>query len=368
MQKKPSFAGQFLKSYRENAYGLTQEQLARDLLMEPRTLRAYESGERQLTNVNELRRIADVLGVPAEHLGVATLDVLRTTEDIETIITASWMLVEESRLIQARIMIENLAQQLRAHISTEHSPLLRNLAETYHAAGYIVSEATHAKQSYEAILYYKEMETIARLIKDETMLNIALTYQGDMYRRLGNEEKSITYLEAARDTTPLADNAAKGNGIQLLARVYFKRNELEKFDRAMKQAEELSYTFDAASSSTRGHYSPGTVYEDWGRGYADLGKTQEAMDYLEKAECHLPKTKFWELLMKTSRAIALVKGNNIREGIELAATVCNESREAGILRYIDRIRSIDRYLEDKERSVNTARRFLQDSLYGDGVF
>jgi len=46
----PSFAGQFLKNYRAT-YQLTQEQLAYELSIEPRTLRAYENGERQLNNV-----------------------------------------------------------------------------------------------------------------------------------------------------------------------------------------------------------------------------------------------------------------------------------------------------------------------------
>ena len=41
-----------------------------------------------------------------------------------------------------------------------------------------------------------------------------------MYRRLGKLTQAITYLEAARDTTPQADTAAKGNGIQLLGRAY----------------------------------------------------------------------------------------------------------------------------------------------------
>ena len=62
MQNKgsPSLAGQFLKTYREKKH-LTQEQLAEDLRVEPRTLRAWENGERQLTNINELSRIADTL-------------------------------------------------------------------------------------------------------------------------------------------------------------------------------------------------------------------------------------------------------------------------------------------------------------------
>ncbi len=57
----PSLAGQFLKNYRKSR-NLSQEQFAYDLSIEPRALRAYENGERQLNNINELRRIADLLG------------------------------------------------------------------------------------------------------------------------------------------------------------------------------------------------------------------------------------------------------------------------------------------------------------------
>ena len=47
MQNKasPSLAAQFLKNYREKNY-LTQVQLAEDLKVEPRTLRAWKNGVR----------------------------------------------------------------------------------------------------------------------------------------------------------------------------------------------------------------------------------------------------------------------------------------------------------------------------------
>lgn len=47
----PSFAGQFLKEYRKQNNNISQEQLAYDLNIEARTLRAYENGERQLNNI-----------------------------------------------------------------------------------------------------------------------------------------------------------------------------------------------------------------------------------------------------------------------------------------------------------------------------
>ena len=172
MQHKntPSLAGQFLKSYREKHH-LTQEQLAEDLRVEPRTLRAWENGERQLNNINELYRISDLLGVEPEQLGLAnSLVIPKTPEQIEEIIHHTWTLVDESRLREARTIIERLVQSIRSQITTENPVLLRSLAHSYHSAGYIISEATQAHESYEAILYYQQMETIARILKDNTLL------------------------------------------------------------------------------------------------------------------------------------------------------------------------------------------------------
>jgi transcriptional regulator with XRE-family HTH domain len=347
----PSFAGQFLKNYRKSR-NLSQEQFAYDLCIEPRTLRAYENGERQLNNINELRRIADLLGIEPERLGIASsISIPRTPEHIEEVITRVWSLVEESRLQEALMISRRLTQSLQTHITSEDSQLLRSLARAHHAAGYVISEATRASESYEAILQYEQMETIARTLNDHTLLNIALTYQGDMHRRLGNLPQAITYLEAARDTTPQADTAAKGNGLQLLGRAYLRvvlsgsAERMQDFERAMATAEELAYTFDPAASSTQGHYGPGMVYEEYGRSYTDLGQTQKAMEYLELAQRTLPSTKFWELLAMISRAIVLIKDGELHTGVQLAIDAASQSRAAGIERFVERIYNIQEYLE-----------------------
>ena len=56
-----SLLSRVLKEYRKE-HKLTQEQLAYDLYVEPRTLRGWEN-EHPTNNINELRRIADLLGM-----------------------------------------------------------------------------------------------------------------------------------------------------------------------------------------------------------------------------------------------------------------------------------------------------------------
>lgn len=123
---------------------------------------------------------------------------------------------------------------------------------------------------------------------------------------------------------------------------------MKDFEHAMAKAEELAYTFDPATSSTRGHYGPGMVYEEYGRSYTDLGNTQKAMEYLELARRTLPSTRFWELLEMISRAIVLIKDGELQTGVQLAIDAANQSREAGIERFVERIYNIQHYLDDEE--------------------
>ncbi len=99
----------------------------------------------------------------------------------------------------------------------EHN-LFCALAHAYQAAGYVISMNAKTSEVPLAIHHYHQMESVARIMNDQTLLNIALAYQGDMYRRLGDISKAIVFLEAARDTTPQANQAARGNGLQLLGR------------------------------------------------------------------------------------------------------------------------------------------------------
>ena len=91
------------------------------------------------------------------------------------------------------------------------------------------------------------------------------------------------------------------------------------------------------------------------------------MEYLERAQENLPKTKFWELLVATSKATALIKGDDMETGIKMAVDVTEEIKKAGVLRYLDRIHLANRYLENLERKIGNMRKPLADALYEDKV-
>ncbi len=353
-----------LKNYRSK-YNLTQEQLANDLIIDVRTLRRWESGETIISDVRELKRIADRLGIEAERLGVvATIYTPLIPEKIDEILDGIWHLVQEARTLEARIVIERLVQDLTVQAKKERDPLLYKLAQAHHLAGYIHSMGTRASETALPLAHYGEMETIARSIQDDTLLNIALTYEGDMHTRSGNLTKSIEYLEAARDTTPHADAASLGNGIQLLGRAYLRANRITDFEYAMAEAEKIAATITPEHSTTRGQYSLGTVYEEYGRSYAQLGQTEKAMTYLDLAEASLEPTKHWEILMKTARAMALVQGGEIESGIKLAVEATALCKKYGTIRLLERIYSVQRYLDKLSKKLGQAGTELQEALDG----
>src|SRR5260370_12258979 len=282
-KRTPSLLAVVLKDYRIKYY-LTQDQLAHDLSVDLRTLRRWENGEAPLNDIRELKRIADRLGIEPERLGIATSSYLPLRlEKVNEIIESIWYLVREARTVEACISVEKLVQDLTTQITSESDSLLYKLAQVHHVAGYVKSMGTRVNEIAYPLAHYQEMEKIARIIMDDTLLNIALTYEGDMYCRAGNTVKSLEYLEAARDTTPQADIAARGNGIQLLGRAYLKANRVEDFEQAMRDAETLAASIAPEASTTRGQYSLGTVYEEYGRSYAQLGKMEKALEYLDRA-------------------------------------------------------------------------------------
>lgn len=242
--------------------------------------------------------------------------------------------------------------------------MLHSLARAYHVAGHVISETSRTKMVDAALQQYQEMECIARIIDDHTLLNIALTYQGDMLRRKGATEKAITYLEAARDTTPKADTSARGNGIQLLARAYLQLKNTQGFESAMSETTGLTYANDATSDSTCGFYCLGTVYEEYAKSYALLGQAEKAMDYCELVEKTLPATAHWQTLLKTTRAIIHIHSGNITEGLPLAMEAADLCHKQGDCRILERVYSLQSYLNHMTRDMGKASAILRDMLDG----
>lgn len=345
--------------------GMKQIDLAEYLNVSERTVRRWKNGEDKVTDVQELKRLADLLGVEPERLGVvSSVHLPLSLDQIDKALSHVWALVARARNYEARICGEKVIRDLRLQITREDNELLVRLAKAHHVTGYVTSLNTHTSELHKAIEHFAQMEEIARIIKDDTLLNLALTYHGDMLRRGGEIEEAIAFLEAARDTTPLADVSAKGNSIQLLGRAYIQKRDIDGFECALAEAERLVEEVKPETDVTGGLYCRGTVLEEYGRSYGTLGDLQKSLDYLDKAEKQLPPSIRWKILLLTTRTVSLVRGGEYKAGGELAIEAAQMCRAYGNIRCLERVYSVQRYLDRLSKETAQISADIREALDG----
>ncbi len=348
---------------------LKQQELADLLSVDVRTLRRWLSGETIIADVRELRRVADILQIEPERLGVtASLHVSLTPAEIDSTTQNVWKHIHGGKYYEANILVDKLVVDIASLAHNGDTALFRRLAHAHYAAGFVKSQISRINEVGSAIFHYHEMEQMARMLGDQTLLNIALTYQGDMLQRKGDLTNGIMYLESARDITS-ADIAARGNGIQLLGRAYFKARRLGDFERALKESEELALALKEEKSveATRGQYNIATVYEEYGRSLGLIGQTMQGMDYLDRAELEFKTT--WttqrrDLLLSSSRAIVLVHGGEISEGVKKAVECVELVKKSGNVRMMDRIYGIQQYIDRLSHEIGASAIILREALTG----
>ena len=353
-----------LREYRSQHH-LKQEQLATDLNVDLQTLRRWEQKEATLRDISELKRIAVILGTDPERLGVTTVATLPlTSEEVDKFVAHIWQFAYQARVAEAQSMAKELLQELVSQIKGENDPLLHRLAQVHHVAGFVSSMRTRNEETASALAHYQEMGKIARLIADDTLLTLALAYEGDMHCRGGNASKGIRCLEAARDTTPHADLAAKGHTAQLLGRAYLKSQRVTDFEREMAEAERLAESVVPETNPTCGQLSLGSVYAEYGYSCVHLERFNEALEYLDRAEKQLEHTTYWEILLKTARAVALVQNGDFHHGIPLAIESIELCRKQGTIRLLERMYALRRYLHRMSFRISQVGIELQEVLDG----
>jgi hypothetical protein len=96
-------------------------------------------------------------------------------------------------------------------------------AHLYQVVAYVASARVRSEHAEEPIELYRRMEDFVRALGDDALLNFALTYQGDMWRRKGD-----------------------------FARVYVGAGKTREADPALRTAEALALQIGEANASTGG--------------------------------------------------------------------------------------------------------------------
>src|SRR5579864_840027 len=113
-EPKPRFVtplSQVLTEYLE-AHPMNQLDFAEYLNIGERTLRRWKNGEDVLTDIRELKRIAELLEVSPERLGVAASFSPPTPDEIDVSIDHAWKLIKAAKYSEANVLVEKLIRDI----------------------------------------------------------------------------------------------------------------------------------------------------------------------------------------------------------------------------------------------------------------
>jgi transcriptional regulator with XRE-family HTH domain len=232
--------GQIIKEYRVEQ-GLSREELAWRLEVDEKALLNWERGQVAVIRFANRKKLHEVLGIPLKILSlgdhVTSEGALKLHKRIHSFLERGAyrsVLETSDLLIQGCTVPGNRVDERMRSI----------LAHAFYTKGLATAALTNEPR--QALQLYKQMEPVADKLDDTTGLDIARTYQGDMYRRLRDYDKAQSLLEGVIDQfkgVRLSGMKAlvAGNCQQLLARVHLAKNEKEETLDALKRAEELAY-------------------------------------------------------------------------------------------------------------------------------
>lgn len=286
-------------------------------------------------------------------------------EQLDKAVTTIWSLLTEARVYEAKAITEELLYLLHKpgeKLEEDHYPPLEVAAHIYHVAGYTASMSVRNAEAFVALQYFCEMKRLASESHNATLQVIALSYEGDTYRRLGNLPKAFACLRDAYHFQPRPDPAASGNCAQLLARIHFHLDDLHQFEQLMKEAESIAKSIDPIKNSLHGQYCLGTVYIDYARSYSQLGDTQKAFAYLSCAETTLPPSPHWQTLLIATRGILLVRNGHVQKGMSDVIEAVKLGYEHGNQRLLERFYALEHYLAEQVKEIDQARLQLSDAL------
>lgn len=284
----------------------------------------------------------------------------------EEAVAQAWSLIGDACVREARTLSETLVQDLLDQLEEkpeDETLLLRLLVPACHVAGYAVGMNVRRAETLRAVTYFEEMLRTARTLGDDAAVAIALTYQGDMYRRYGDLEESLRSLQTAY-ALPQHDLAVRGNCAQLLGRLYSQRGEDEPFARMMQEAEEIARVIDPPHTCLHGQYCLGTVYIDYSKHYGKRRETRPALDSLEQAQASLPDMPHWRTLLTATRGLLLVQSGEVEQGMPYVLDAVRLAVAHGNYRLLDHFSVLQGELARQALVFQRAQTRLRESLYG----
>jgi transcriptional regulator with XRE-family HTH domain len=273
-------------------------------------------------------------------------------DSAESIINLSWEAWFASRPKQAAREISRLLPDLNGMAYTLPLTIDRLRAKElgircHGLLGTIHQDALHYDS---ALFHYMQAHRFSEEINDTDLMTIYLCLMGDVLRCQKDQSRALSHMERARDLAASASNATRGHILQLLAYTYGDNGQEAAFERTIAEATDLLAFSGGGIDTSQKEFIPFQIYEIRGKINRDLGKTREAISYLDLAEKSLITTDSvtprWQALLEISRAQTYCDAGDIALGIDLACKGFIMSYQCRSPHQMNRVRKLLRKLED----------------------
>lgn len=244
--RDPRALGQIIRELRKPR---TQEELADLLGVDVKTLQKWEHGQVLKIQRGHKEKLHEVLGIPLQFLGLPDHC---TPDGAYKLMEQIAAFLDQGAYVNARENSHLLVQECTASGNSHQEEMRPILARAYYTKA--LATATLTGKPSLALPWFKHMMQAATELKDGNGQALALTYQGEMYRRMGKLETSAEYytrvvelLTEARLQRQNLAGIVLGNCQQLFGRVYLAIGQTTKAFDILRQAEEAASTADNQS-------------------------------------------------------------------------------------------------------------------------
>jgi tetratricopeptide (TPR) repeat protein len=337
----------------------------------PKTLNRWEKGETPLPDwaIADLARVLKVSEeelvhgpreadprLPANVSGAYTGLDIEIADRVITMGYTSWF---ASRPESARTAVQSIVPWLETmQRRAVHAPQAREgkrlLARGYELLGAL---ALDRLDNDEAIQQFRLALTLSEELRDPDLTAAHTTQLGDAYRRKGEKETAVAFMETALANARAAERSTRGYILEMLAYTYADAGNEPAFRRHIEEATDLLGHSGEGQGAGQRDFIPFEVLEIYGKALRDFGHPVQALEYLDRADRALisrPNVPRWHAVLIISKAQALCDAGELDAGAQLAIQGLLLAHACQSPRQMNRVRKLLRKLEASDLATSPA--------------
>ena len=288
--------GKLVKSFREQR-GWSQGELAVKFCHTREYVSLIERGQRKLDKQEQINRLADILGIPSEHLDAIGKGIPQRQTRAEKPAEADDILLQtllEPALATAKLswllwladgenipIAENLASltvrledALTKYRGQFLKPAQKVLAYTQEMQGKIAFDQLRYT---DANGHFQDMFDLGEELRDPNIISLAQIHRADILRKRGRYETAARMLDTLRPTVGQAEDYIEGVYYQIFARAHSQYGYENLFLKAIENAENIARNIKETIDTQYNQFNLVEVLQERAQGFTMLWQPEKAL-------------------------------------------------------------------------------------------